>query len=76
MSTSTQVDPLNQDLNSTKEDFSPAHQHLQQNAPEAVIANRTDAEKLDHDAMESARRGENRFSINAERIPGDTIFSK
>jgi hypothetical protein len=76
MSTSTKVDPLNQDLNSTKDAFSPAHQHLQQNAPEAVTVNKTDEEKMDKMAMESARRAENRISNNAERIPGDTIFSK
>jgi hypothetical protein len=76
MSTATHVDPLNQHLNSTKEDSSPAHQHLEQNAPEATTANKTDSEKMDHIAMESARRAENRFANNSERIPGDTIFSK
>jgi len=73
---SAKTDPLNQDLNSTKTDYSPAHQHLEQNAPEAITSNKSKQEKLDHIGMESARRAGNRFSDNAERLPEDTIFTK
>jgi hypothetical protein len=67
---------LNQDLNSTKKPFSPAHQHLEPNSPEAVNTTKSTEEKLDHIGMESARRAGNRFRKNDERIPTDTIFTK
>jgi hypothetical protein len=67
---------MNQDLNSTRTAFSPAHQHLEQNEPEAVVTAKSKQEKLDDMAMESARRAQNRVHNNAERIPSDTIFSK
>jgi hypothetical protein len=73
---SVQTDPLNQDLNSTKTTFSPAHQHLEPNAPEAIMSNKSKQEKLDRLGMESARRAGNRFSSNAERLPEETTFSK
>jgi hypothetical protein len=73
---SKQDSNLNQDLNSTKTAFSPAHQHLQQDAPDAINSNKTSEERLDRLGMESARRAQNRFHKNDERLPGDTIFSK
>jgi hypothetical protein len=73
---SVKTDPLNKDLNSTKTIYSPAHQHLEQNAPEAITSNKSKQEKLDRLGMQSARRAGNRFSDNAERLPEDTTFSK
>lgn len=67
---------LNQDVNSTKTPFSPAHQHLEPNPPEAVNTTKTTEEKLDQMGMESARRAGNRYRKNDERIPTDTIFTK
>ena len=67
---------LNQDLNSTKTPFSPAHQHLEQNSPEADKTTKSKEEKLDHVGMESARRAGNRYRKNDERIPTETTFTK
>jgi hypothetical protein len=67
---------LNQDLNSTKTPFSPARQHLEPNSPEADTTSKSSEERLDHLAMESARRASNRFKKNDERIPTDTLFTK
>ena len=67
---------LNQDLNSSKTAFSPAHQHLQQNAPEAINSTKSDQERLDRVGMESARRAQNRLHHNDERIPTETTFTK
>jgi len=67
---------LNQNLNSTKNRSTPSHDHLIDHAPAASDATKSDAEKLDHLGMESARRGQNRIHNNEERTPGSTIFSK
>ncbi len=73
---SVKLDPLNQDLNSTKNSYSPAHQHLEQNAPDAIVSNKSRQEKLDRLGMQSARRAGNRFADNADRLPEDTMFTK
>jgi hypothetical protein len=67
---------LNQDLNSKKTASSPAHQHMQSN-PLAADASLTSKQKrLNGLGMESARRAGNRFSINDQRTPDSTIFTK
>ncbi len=67
---------LNQDLNSTKSSFSPAHQHLEPNSPEATSTTQSTEERLDSLGMESARRASNRLHKNEENIPTETIFTK
>ncbi len=67
---------LNQDLNSGTSSFSPAHNHLQDAAPEAVVSAKDEQASLDRLGMESAKRASHRFQRNAERLPNDTIFSK
>jgi hypothetical protein len=67
---------LNQDLKSGKSSFSPAHRHLQDDSPETVVSAKSKSEQLDRIAMEGAKRAENRFQRNADRIPTDTMFTK
>lgn len=64
-----------QGLNSTKSAAHPSHEAIESNAP-ATEVGRTKQQKLDDIAMQSAKRGENRFASNKEKLPGDSIFSK
>ena len=67
---------LNQDLNSGKSSFSPAHKHLLDDSPETVVPAKNEGAALDRLGMESAKRAEHRFQRNAENIPNDTMFTK
>jgi hypothetical protein len=64
-----------QGLDSTKSAGRPSHEAIESNAP-ATEVGRTKQQKLDDLAMQSAKRGENRFASNKEKLPGDSIFSK
>ena len=58
-------------VNSTKNPARPAH--------EALVHREGDTEnvnKLEQDAMESARRGQQRMKQNEEKTPGNKIFTK
>jgi hypothetical protein len=67
---------LNQDLNSTKTAFSPAHQHLEPVPDDAITHTRSPAEQMDRLGMVSARRAQNRTHQNDQKIAASTIFSK
>ena len=67
---------LNQDLNSGTSSFSPAHKHLQEESPNAVVSPADKQASLDRLGMESAKRAGNRLKRNAESIPGDTTFTR
>lgn len=67
---------LNQDLNSGKSSFSPAHTHLQDASTESVVSAKDEQAAMDRLAMESAKRAEHRFQRNEERIPTETLFTK
>lgn len=64
-----------QGLDSTKSAGEPSHEAIESNTP-ATEVGRTKQQKMDDIAMESAKRGENRFASNKEKLPGDTMFTK
>ena len=64
-----------QGLNSTKTGARPSHEAIEQNA-DATMVGKTKQEKMDHIAMQSAKRAENRIKSNDETTPGNSIFSK
>jgi hypothetical protein len=64
-----------QGLDSTKTGARPSHEAIEEGST-ATEVGKTDVQKLDHIAMESAKRAENRIHSNEERTPGNSIFSK
>ena len=62
-------------VNSSKTGARPAHEAIESNA-EATMVGKSDQKKVDHAAMESAKRAENRIHQNEENTPGNKIFSK
>ena len=64
-----------QGLNTTKTPARPSHEAIE-NKSAATLAGKTDEEKLDHIAMQGAKRAENRIHSNEETTPGNSIFSK
>ena len=64
-----------QGINSTKTPGRPSHEAIEQEA-DATEAGNTPQARLDHIAMEAAKRSGNRIVSNEEAIPGSTIFSK
>jgi hypothetical protein len=64
-----------QGLDSTKSGVRPSHEAIESEAP-ATEAGKTDQQKMDHAAMQSAKRGENRIRANEDTTPGNSIFTK
>ena len=64
-----------QGLNSTKTGARPSHEAIEEEST-ATEAGKSDEQKMDHAAMESAKRAQNRIHSNEEKTPGDSIFSK
>jgi hypothetical protein len=64
-----------QGLNSTKTAARPSHEAIEEKSA-ATMVGKSDEEKLDHAAMQSAKRAQNRIHSNEERTPGNSIFSK
>jgi hypothetical protein len=64
-----------QGLDSTKTGARPSHEAIEQDNS-ATEVGKTDQQKMDHLAMESAKRAENRIHSNEETTPGNSIFSK
>jgi hypothetical protein len=64
-----------QGLNSTKSGARPSHEAIEEETS-ATEAGKSDQEKMDHAAMESAKRAQNRIHSNEETTPGNSIFSK
>jgi hypothetical protein len=67
---------LSKDLNATKTASLPSHEHLLSDTPDATELGKTEEERMDKLAMESARRGQNRVHANEGKIPGSEIFTK
>jgi hypothetical protein len=68
-------DGMAQGLDSTKSEAEPSHEAIESNAP-ATEVGRTEQQKMDDIAMQSAKRGENRFASNKDKLPEDTMFTK
>jgi hypothetical protein len=64
-----------QGLNSTKTAARPSHEAIEDDTS-ADEGNKSDRERMDHAAMQSAKRGQNRIHSNEEATPGNSIFSK
>ena len=64
-----------QGLNSTKSGSRPSHEAIESEAP-ATEVGKSDQEKMDHAAMQSAKRAQNRIHSNEETTPGNSVFSK
>ena len=64
-----------QGLESTKSGARPSHEAIESEAP-ATEVGKTDQQKMDHAAMQSAKRAENRIRSNQDTTPGNTMFTK
>ncbi|HZY63759.1 MAG TPA: hypothetical protein VFE38_14655 [Edaphobacter sp.] len=64
-----------QGLNSTKTGARPSHEALEEDNSVTEVG-KSDEEKLDHIAMQGAKRAQNRIHANEETTPGNSIFSK
>ncbi len=64
-----------QGLDSTKTGARPSHEAIESETT-ATEANKTPQERLDHAAMESAKRAQNRIHDNEEKTPGNSMFTK
>ncbi|MBB5344259.1 hypothetical protein [Tunturibacter empetritectus] len=64
-----------QGMNSSKTGARPSHEAIEEGST-ATEVGKTDQQKMDHAAMESAKRAQNRIHSNEERTPANSIFSK
>ena len=64
-----------QGIDSTKTGARPSHEAIESNDP-ATEVGRTEQQKMDDMAMESAKRENNRIGQNEDSAPGDSIFTK
>jgi hypothetical protein len=63
-------------LDSTKTPARPSHEAIEPTGGNATDAAETPRKRLDHEAMESAKRAQNRIHDNEQKNPEDTIFTK
>jgi len=63
-------------LDSTKTGARPSHESIESTGGNATGVVETPSQRLDHEAMESAKRAQNRIHDNEQKIPGSTIFTK
>jgi hypothetical protein len=61
-------------LDSTKTTERPSHEAIESDGAHAIDS--TPQERLDHSAMESAKRAQNRIHDDEGRNPGTEIFTK
>ena len=64
-----------QRLNSTKSPTRPSHEAIEDETT-ADESSKSDQERMDHSAMQSAKRAQNRIHSNEETTPGNSVFSK
>jgi hypothetical protein len=64
-----------QGLNSTKSAARPSHEAIEEETT-ANEGNKSDRERMDHAAMQSAKRSQNRIHSSEEMTPGNSVFSK
>jgi hypothetical protein len=63
-------------LDSTKMAGRPSHEAIESSGGEADDIAETPLERVDHDAMQSAKRAQNRIHDNETKNPGNSIFTK
>jgi len=66
---------MSQGLDSTKTGARPSHEAIEEGV-DATEVGKSEQHKMDHIAMESAKRAQNRIHEDEETTPGNTIFSK
>jgi hypothetical protein len=64
-----------QGLNSSKTAARPSHEAIEDETI-ADEGNQSDQQRMDHAAMQSAKRAQNRIHSNEETTPGNSVFSK
>ena len=64
-----------QGLNSTKTGARPSHEAIESDTAATEVGKKP-IEKMDHAAMESAKRANNRIRANEETTPEDKMFTK
>jgi hypothetical protein len=63
-------------LDSTKTAERPAHEAIESDGGDAPLAGKTPQERLDMEAMESAKRAQKRIHEDEGKVPGTQIFTK
>ncbi len=63
-------------LDSTKLPGRPSHESIETTGGQATEVNDTPIEHADREAMESAKRAQNRIHDNEGKVPGSQIFTK
>ena len=65
-----------QGLDSTKTGARPSHEAVESTGGNATDVTETPLEHVDHEAMESAKRAQNRIHADEGKNPGTQIFTK
>ena len=65
-----------QGLDSTKTGARPSHEAVETSGGQATELTQTPLEHVDHEAMESAKRAQNRLHADEGKTPGSQIFTK
>ncbi len=65
-----------QGLNSTKTPARPSHEAIEITGDKGTEVTDTPLERVDHEAMESAKRAQNRIHDDEGKVPGSQIFTK
>lgn len=65
-----------QGLDATKTGARPSHEAVESTGGEATELTETPLEHVDHEAMESAKRAQNRIHADEGKNPGSQIFTK
>ena len=63
-------------LDSTKTAARPSHEAIESSGGNATDVDKSKREHMDHEAMQSAKRAQNRIHDDEERNPEDTLFTK
>ena len=65
-----------QGLDSTKHAERPSHEAIESTGGQATELAETPAQQADHEAMELAKRAQNRLKDNEGKVPGSSLFTK
>ena len=65
-----------QGLDSTKTGARPSHESIETTGGQATEVTQTPLEHADHEAMEGAKRAQNRIHADEGKTPGSQIFTK
>ena len=65
-----------QGIDATKTPARPSHEALEGSTGDATDVAKSEEHKLDHVAMEGAKRAENRIHSNEETSSGNSLFTK